>query len=164
MAEQTRLRLIQALYQLEMNAAEEGEEADVEEAIRQFGAHPLDGAALDERERERFAWQLREASGKLAVIDARLEGFLAQGWRVARLDCVLRALLRAALYEAYFSPLTPAPDILRAYGRLAGGFFSGGQRAMVHGIVERALRERGRGDQPLEGLAEALPNTSQEVM
>lgn len=164
MAEQTRLRLIQALYQLEMNAVGEGEEADVEEAIRQFGAHPLDGAALDERERERFAGQLREASGKLPIIDARLERFLAQGWRVARLDCVLRALLRAALYEAYFSPLTPAPDILRAYARLAGGFFSGGQRAMVHGIVERALRERGGGGEPAEALAEASAETSQETL
>ena len=138
MADNTRLRLVQALYQMDMTAA------PVEQLIGEFAQAALDDAPPpDERQQARFERLLRGAVQHLDAIDERLQACLAEGWRAERMDRTLRAILRAGLYEVLFSRLTPASSIIAGYRALAQSFFADSQASVVHGVLQAALRREG---------------------
>ena len=139
MTDNTRLRLVQALYQMDMTAA------PVEQLIGDNAASAFDDAPPpDEREQARFEHLLRGAVQHLDAIDEKIQACLAQGWRAERMDRTLRAILRAGLYEMLFSRLTPASSIIAGYRALAQSFFADSQASVVHGVLQAALKREGK--------------------
>ena len=123
---EARLAVVQALYQQDMNPSPTRQLAD------EFEAHRLE-AQVDA---VHFRALLMAASERAEDIDGLLNGALAKGWTVARLEAVLRAVMRAGTAELLAFIEIPARVVIDEYVTLAKGFFEGREPAMVNGVLD----------------------------
>ena len=65
-----------------------------------------------------------------------------EGWKLARLDSTLRAILRAAAAEIIFRPDVPGRVILNEYIELTLAFFGQEEKGFVNGVLDRLARQR----------------------
>jgi N utilization substance protein B len=128
---EARLAVVQALYQQDLNPAPTRLLAD------EFEAHRLEPQV----DAEHFRALLLAAGERAADIDEMLNGALAKGWTVAKLEAVLRALLRAGVAELLTFIDIPVRVVIDEYVTLAKGFFEGREPAMVNGVLD-ALAHR----------------------
>lgn len=146
-----RLAALQALYQLEIT---EGAAADV---IAEFVEHRFarDLVTGEGQQDEAFFADIVNGVLKHQVeIDKSLAGSLAEGWTLARIDPILRALLRGALYELVARRDIPAKVIIDEYVELSRDFFDGSEPKFVNAILDKmAHRKRATefGETPPEG-------------
>lgn len=130
-----RLGALQALYQLEIT------KADPDEVVQEFVEHRFgrDGkAAADEAF---FADIVHGVLKRQVEIDRALARSLAVGWTLARIDSILRALLRAASYELIGRADVPAKVVIDEYVELAHDFFPGDEPAFVNAVLDKLARE-----------------------
>jgi len=130
-----RLGAVQALYQ----AAITGE--SVEQVVEQFLKHRLgeemDGVVLD-ADRGFFLDLLRGTLGRREQIDEALRAALTGGERdFARIEVILRAILRAGTYELLARSDVPARVVIKEYVDMAADFFSAGEASLVNGVLDR---------------------------
>jgi transcription antitermination protein NusB len=135
-----RLAALQALYQLEMTGSAPTEV--IEEFIEyRFGRDADTGGAI--RHDEAFFANVVE--GVLAhqlEIDRSIARSLASGWTLARIDSILRALLRAATYELVARRDVPARVVIDEYVELARDFFEGDEPAFVNAVLDRLAHRK----------------------
>ncbi len=81
-------------------------------------------------------------------IDPLVARHLAKGWRLARIDSILRAILRAGAYELHQRPDIPAKVIINEYLDVAHAFFGGDEPRVVNGILDSVAREVARRNLP----------------
>ena len=88
-----RLAAVQALYQMDLAATDS---ADV---IAEFSAHrfgqEVDGAQYDAADAVFFSGLVKGVVRDQRTIDPMINTQLAEGWRLSRIDSILRAILRA---------------------------------------------------------------------
>jgi len=139
----SRVAAVQALFQ-----AEQGPE-NPETVIDQFVRHRLgevpqaggfeDGRVPDARV-PLFARIVRAAVRQQDTIDRMLVEALPQDWPLARIDPVLRALLRAASAELVTPDGPPARAVINEYVDVARGFFGQVEAALANGVLDRIAR------------------------
>jgi len=141
-----RLAAVQALFQSE----QAGENA--ESVIDQFLRHRLgerdDGATYEDGrvpdvDVMLFERIVRGAVAEQERIDSMVIAALPKEWPFARLDPVLRAVLRAGGAELAMGNSPPAKVIINEYLDVAHGFFTGDEPRMANGMLDhlaRALR------------------------
>ncbi|HWX47184.1 MAG TPA: transcription antitermination factor NusB [Roseomonas sp.] len=140
----SRVAAIQALFQSEQ--AGETTETVIDQFVRhrigpdaggyEDGRVPLADVPL-------FAELARGVARQSESLDAIVAGYLAKDWTMARLDPVLRALLRAAAYELSSGSEPPARVVINEYMDIAHGFFGGEEPRFANGVLDamaRALR------------------------
>ena len=92
-----RLAAVQALYQMDMTGI------DLNEVIAEFGAHRLgkeiEGSLYRDAEAAFFGDLVKGVVREQLEIDPLIDKQLAEGWRLTRVDSILRAILRAGAYE-----------------------------------------------------------------
>jgi N utilization substance protein B len=71
---------------------------------------------------------------------------LVEGWKVERLETVLRAILRAGAYEILARPDIPPRVTISEYVEIAHAFFGGREPGLVNGVLNRLAQERRAGD------------------
>ncbi len=135
-----RLAAVQALYQMEIAGTRT---ADV---IDEFLNHRLTdtqagGEEVGRFNEKLFASLIQGTVGRREEIDRRIESALPAGWEGARLELVLRCLLRAAAFELMARYQAPAAVVISEYVRLAHRFFSEGEPALANGVLDRLARE-----------------------
>jgi N utilization substance protein B len=74
------------------------------------------------------------------TLDAVVTATLAEDWPLARLDPVLRALLRAAAAELFDAKGPPARAVINEYMDVAHGFFGGEEPRFANGVLDRIAR------------------------
>jgi N utilization substance protein B len=133
-----RLAAVQGLYQMDMAGT------DLNTLIDELVAHPIrepegggEGIAADAMF---LAELLRGVVRCQRVIDPAVDQQLAVGWRLARVDSILRAILRAAVFELMERPDVPARVIINEYIELAHAFFSGDEPKVVNGVLDKLAR------------------------
>ena len=139
-ASAARFLAVQALYQMEISgqSAEQtaGEFADywAQTKFAEYALPPPDEGLLRAI--------VAGAAAEQKTLDERLGGLLKQDWSVARLDSILRALLRAAAWELLCrSP--PAPrHVVATYTDMAHAFCDARLAGMANAILDRLARER----------------------
>lgn len=134
---------VQALFQ-----AEQGPE-NPETVIDQFVRHRLgelpgtggfeNGRAPD-AEMPLFARIVRAAVRQQDTIDRMLVEALPADWPLARIDPVLRALMRAGGAELAMSDGPPAKVVINEYLDVARGFFEGAEPGMANAVLDRLAR------------------------
>jgi len=141
-----RVAAVQALYQSEYNA--EAAEA----VIQQFVHHRLGSVAGDggfenghvpDADARLFSAIVRHAARHGEALDQAITGHLQAEWPMAKLDPVLRALLRAAAAELHAGKEPPARVVINEYLDVAHGFFGGDEPRFANGVLNalaRALR------------------------
>jgi len=70
-------------------------------------------------------------------IDPLIDKQLAEGWRLTRVDSILRAILRAGAYEILERDDVPARVAISEYVDIAHAFFSDDEPKVVNGILDR---------------------------
>lgn len=130
-----RLAAVQALYQMELTGA--GMDSVIEEFRNYRLGRELEGAPIAEADAPFFADLVRGVVGRQIAIDKQVNSRLAEGWRLARLDSILRALLRAATFELMARPDVDARVVIDEYVELARAFFTGSEPGFVNGALDR---------------------------
>jgi N utilization substance protein B len=134
-----RLTAVQALYQLEANP-----EAEPEAVVREFVRHrfgrEIDGDQLGVADPALFGDIVRGAAADQHQLDAEISAALTPDWPLARLDAVLRAILRAGAYELAHRPDVPPRVAISEYTAVAYAFFTGKEPGLANGVLDRLAR------------------------
>ena len=133
-----RLAALQALYQLEMtgNAPDDVIGEFIE---HRFGVDSGPGAVADQ---EFFADIVHGVLRHQMEIDRSVARSLASGWTLARIDSILRALLRAGTYELVARRDVPAKVVIDEYVELARDFFDGDEPGFVNAVLDRLAHRK----------------------
>ena len=142
----SRVAAVQALYQSEQSG--EPAEAVIDQFIRhRLGVLPgqdgFEDGLVPEADVRLFAAIVRKAAANGETLDTVISGHLDADWPLARLDPVLRALLRAGGAELWGGAEPPARVVINEYLDIAHGFFSGEEPRFANGVLDamaRALR------------------------
>jgi len=134
----TRLAAVQALYEMEVSGA------PVERVLGEFigkrwtdadGGSDLlapDGDLLDQL--------VRGVSDRRSELDAMISSALTGAWSMDRLEILLRAILRAGVYELAALSEVPPKAAINEYVDVAHAFFPGKEPALVNAVLDRLAR------------------------
>lgn len=147
-----RLAAVQALYQIDVMDLK----PDV--VLKDFISGRQGGVAIIEDAtsgQEQFI-QLPEADSELLVdivrcverqsteVSAMMEGSLSAEWPAARLELVLKAILRAAVAELLVRSDIPPRVTISEFVDVAHAFYPGPEPKMVNAVLDRVARALGR--------------------
>ncbi len=145
----SRLAAVQALYQIEFK------DDDTESVILDFVTRrqgvTLEGDAVLGMDDAFFDDLVRGATRRQGEIDGLLTRALAKDWRLERIEAVLRAILRIAIYELLLRPDVPVKVTINEYVEVAHAYLAAEQRKFVNAVLDNIAHitrpdEFGRGD------------------
>jgi transcription antitermination protein NusB len=135
-----RLAALQALYQLEITGT--APDDVIEEFLRhRIGIDNQGGEAVS-YDKDFFADLVRGVLKHQVEIDRSIARALAQGWTLSRIDSILRALLRSAVYELVARRDVPAKVVIDEYVELARDFFEGEEPGFVNGVLDKLAHRK----------------------
>jgi N utilization substance protein B len=134
-----RLAAVQALYQ--MDVARTDARIVIEEFIGHRFRSEVERAHYDRADEAFFRDLVLGVVGKQRDIDPMVAAHLAKGWRLARIDSILRAILRAAAYELQERRDVPVKVIINEYVDIAHAFFGGDEPGVVNGVLDAVARD-----------------------
>lgn len=134
---------MQALFQSEQGS--ENPETVIDQFVRhRLGQLPGSGGFEDGRVPEAefplFARIVRAVAQQQDTIDRMIAESLPADWPLARIDPVLRALMRAGAAELAMTDGPPAKVVINEYLDVAHGFFTGDEPRMANGVLDRLAR------------------------
>jgi transcription antitermination protein NusB len=136
---QARLAAVQALYQMDLAGT------DLTDVIDEFRTHRIGPDAEDRTiagaDAEYFARILHGAVAQQRDLDPVIDGQLATGWRLVRVDAILRAILRAGAFELKEEPDVPPRVVINEYVNVAHAFFAGDEPRVVNGVLDALARK-----------------------
>ena len=125
----------QALYQMDLAGT------DLNDVIEEFLRLRFTPDALGETvagaDRIFFADILRAVLRRQRDIDPMVDEQLATGWRLVRVDAILRAVLRAGAAELLDRADVPARVVINEYINVARFFFSEDEPRVVNGVLDK---------------------------
>ncbi len=143
----SRMAAVQALYQMDLAGT------DASEVIAQFMAAkpvPAGGDAVeDDGEAEEaltsleggdatfFADVVKGVVRRQREIDPLVDQQLRTGWRLVRVDSILRAILRGGVFELLERSDVPARVTINEYINIAKAFFEADEPKVVNGVLDR---------------------------
>ena len=132
-----RLAAVQALYQMDLT------QCDLSEVLDEFLSHRFQTVEIYAgADRDFFCDIASGAAHRQAEIDPEIAAHLAEGWRLSRIDSILRAILRSGVYELLDKRDVPARAIVNEYVEIAHDFFGGEEPAVVNGVLDRVARKK----------------------
>jgi N utilization substance protein B len=130
-----RLAAVQALYQMDMTGI------DLNEVVAEFEAHRLgqevEGDQYCQAEAQFFRDLVEGVVREQRRLDPMIDQQLAEGWRLTRVDSILRAILRSGAYELLLRDDVPARVVITEYVDIAHAFFGEDEPKVVNGILDR---------------------------
>lgn len=139
----SRMAAVQALYQMDLAGTDAGE------VIEQFLAAPeaaegseADGDAdlsvsLEGADTTFFAEVVKGVVRRQRDIDPLVDQQLRTGWRLVRVDSILRAILRGGVFELLERTDVPARVTINEYINIAKAFFEADEPKVVNGVLDR---------------------------
>jgi len=118
---------------------------DLNHVIAEFEAHRLgqevEGNQYCDAETQFFRDIVEGVVREQRRIDPLVDRHLAEGWRLNRVDSILRAILRAGAYEMLMRKDVPSRVVITEYVDLAHAFFEGEEPKVVNGILDKLGHE-----------------------
>jgi transcription antitermination protein NusB len=130
-----RVAAVQALYQMDLAGTDLNDV--IEEFLRVRFSEPGSGETIDGADRIFFADVLRAVLRRQRDIDPMIDEQLAIGWRLVRVDAILRAVLRAGVAELLDRADVPARVVINEYINVARFFFSEDEPRVVNGVLDK---------------------------
>lgn len=132
-----RMAAVQALYQMDVAGT------NTEDVIHEFVTIRFpskEAEAIRGADPQFFSDILRGVVRTQRDIDPMIDQALASGWRLVRVDSILRAILRAGVFELKERPDVPAKVAINEYINVAHAFFDEDEPRVVNGILDRLAR------------------------
>lgn len=136
-----RLLAVQALYQIDIR----GGSAD--STVMEFLEHRMevvddesDARIRIDADKALFADLVRGVNRDRAAIEAALDGSLDTGGNSQRLEPLLRAILKAGIFELQTRSDIPARATISEYVHLTDAFFDGREPGLVNAVLDRLAR------------------------
>ncbi len=130
-----RVAAVQGLYQMDLA------QTDLNAVIEEFAIHRFRQAEADNpisgADPTFFAELLRGVLRRQRDIDPMVDQQLASGWRLGRVDSILRAILRAGVFELLERPDVPGRVVINEYIEIAHAFFAEDEPKVVNGILDK---------------------------
>lgn len=134
----SRIAAVQALYQMDLAGT------DINSVVDEFTRLRFSGEEADEAligaDATFFAELLRGVVRRQRDIDPMIDQQLAAGWRLVRVDSILRAILRAGVFELMERTDVPARVAISEYVEVANAFFSDDEPKVVNGVLDKLAR------------------------
>src|SRR3954447_7239876 len=134
-----RLAAVQALYQMDVSGK------GVIDALAEFEAfwlgREVEGIEFQPSDTGFFRDILSGVVNNQRTIDVAVDKALAQGWPLARIEAVLRAILRAGGYELMFRKDVPARVVITEYVDVAHSFYGEDEPGLVNAVLDTLARE-----------------------
>ena len=144
-----RLAAVQGLYQMDLAGT------GIDAVIRELTADPIveeaEGAGTDaapKLDATFLAELLRGVVRRQREIDPLVDKQLATGWRLARVDSILRAILRSGVFELMERDDVPPKVVINEYIEIAKSFFDGDEPKVVNGVLDKLARQIRAGGLP----------------
>ena len=139
----SRVAAVQALFQSEQ--APESAETVIDQFVRHRlgdlpGTDGFEDGRVPDAEVPLFSRVVRSAVLQQDTIDRMLSEALPDDWPLARLDPVLRALLRAGGAELMMAGGPPPKVVINEYLDVARGFFTGPETGIANAVLDRLAR------------------------
>ncbi|MBT5413567.1 MAG: transcription antitermination factor NusB [Rhodospirillaceae bacterium] len=155
-----RLAAVQALYEIDLIGATPKDV--LAEFDRRGSGGMLEDGALMAADRPMFARIVKGVFGRSKELDALLDQVLTEGWTVARLEVLLRAILRAGAFELLARPEVPVRVVVSEHVDIAHAFLSDKETGLVNGVLDRLARrlrprEMGETEADEEGWGDGPP-------
>ncbi|MDE2384200.1 MAG: transcription antitermination factor NusB [Alphaproteobacteria bacterium] len=135
-----RLGAVQALYQMDIAAA------DLGETLAQFASRAVgedfDDGQCGEADYKHLRDVVEGAVREQALIDVTVDKQLDKDWPIHRINAILRAVLRAGAYEIMFRENVPAKVAISEYVNVCGAFFDGEEPALANAVLNALARAR----------------------
>jgi N utilization substance protein B len=133
-----RMAAVQGLYQMDLA------QTDLNAVIEEFKAHRFGKGEGEDTiagaDATFFAELLRGVVRQQRQIDPMVDQQLAAGWRLARVDAILRAILRAGVFELLERPDVPGRVVINEYIEVAHAFFDEDEPKVVNGVLDKLAR------------------------
>jgi N utilization substance protein B len=143
-----RMGAVQALYQMELAGADVSEVVDEFERLRfnkpdDAAPREEDDAAADLEEADAtfFSEIVHGVVRRQRDIDPMVHEQLAAGWRLIRVDAILRAILRAGSFELLERRDVPGRVVINEYINVAHAFFDEDEPRVVNGVLDKIARK-----------------------
>lgn len=130
-----RMAAVQALYQMELAGA------GAEEVAEEFIVHRF-AEFSDNPDADFFRVIVTGVPQHQVEIDQAIAACLSENWTLARVDSILRAILRAAVFELIARRDVPAKVVIDEYVGLARAFFSGDEPGFINGALDTMARRK----------------------
>lgn len=134
-----RLAAVQALYEMEVT------EKGLNEIFAEFEAYwignEIEGEKYNDAEIAFFHDVLSGVLADQGPLDRLIDKTLVEGWPLARVDSVLRAILRAGAYELKKRSDVPARVAIKEYVDVAGAFFGLEEAGMINAVLDHMARQ-----------------------
>ena len=134
-----RLAAVQALYQMDMTGI------DLNDVVDEFEAHRLgqevEGDQYCAAEGSFFHDLVEGVVREQRRLDPMIDQQLADGWRLNRVDSILRAVLRSGAFELSTREDVPARVVITEYVDIAHAFFGDDEPKVVNGVLDRLARK-----------------------
>lgn len=134
-----RLAAVQALYQMDVSGK------GVMDALAEFEAfwigREVEGIEFQPSDNEFFRNILSGVVQNQREIDVKIDKALAAGWPLARVEAVLRAILRAGGYELMFRKDVPARVVITEYVDVTHSFYDQDEPGLVNAVLDTLARE-----------------------
>jgi N utilization substance protein B len=134
-----RLAAVQALYQMDIGGA------GINDIFAEFESHWLGNEVEGDQYlpaeeaffRDVVAGVLRDQN----TLDPLIDDALSKGWPLARIEAILRAVMRAGSYELEHRMDIPARVIISEYVDVAHAFVEGDETGMVNAVLDQIARQ-----------------------
>jgi N utilization substance protein B len=134
-----RLAAVQALYQMDLAAT------PLHEILSEFESHRLGREVDGEEYLPAEAAHFRDIVGGVVADQRRLDPLIDQAlqksWPLKRIETVLRAILRAGVYELDKKPDVPARVVVAEYVDVAHAFVDRDETGMVNAVLDQLARQ-----------------------
>jgi N utilization substance protein B len=134
-----RLAAVQALYQMDLAGS------GLDEIIAEFESHwigrEVEGAQYLPAEAAFFRDVVSGVVRDQRTLDPLIDEALERGWPLKRIETVLRAALRAGLYELQNRRDVPARVVVSEYADVAAAFVERDETGMVNAVLDQLARK-----------------------
>ena len=134
-----RLAASQALYQMEITGK------GVDDLLAEFETHwigqEIEGDTYMPADPAFFRDVVSGVLNDQLPIDRSLDDTLSKGWPLRRVEALMRAILRAALYELRNRPDVPARVAVTEYVDVAAAFFGPEESGMINAVLDALARQ-----------------------
>lgn len=148
-----RLAAVQALYQMEITGVGLLEVAAEYENLRL--GQEIDGDQYLDADANWFRTTISGVIELQKTIDPVIHDALPEGWPLRRLEVLLRAILRAGVFELVKRKDVPSSVVINEYVDIAKAFFDSDAWKMVNGLLDQVARKLNSNDPSLKELAKS---------